>query len=326
MSRHILVTGAAGFIGTHLARRLLAAGDRIVGLDNFDPFYDLEIKRRNIAQLQDEGGEAFRMIEGDIRDPDDCREAVRGVDGIVHLAALTGVRPSIQEPARYMDINVRGTQILLDAWRVEAAGSSKPFVFGSSSSVYGGNEKVPFAEDDPVDHPVSPYAASKRAGELISSTFHSLTGLPVTCLRFFTVFGPGQRPEMAIHKFSRMILLGEPLPLFGDGSTRRDYTFVSDIVDGVVAALDRLDGYRIYNLGGADTTTLDELVAAIESAIGKSAVLDRQPDQPGDVPATFADTDRAAAELGYHRKVSLRDGLAQFAEWYLAEREAGRLA
>ena len=325
MPRRILVTGAAGFIGTHVTRRLLSAGDTVVALDNFDPFYDLAIKHRNVEEMRALGGERFHLIEGDLRDPDACREAVRGADGVIHLAALAGVRPSIQAPERYMDVNVRGTQILLDAWQREAGESKHPFVFGSSSSVYGGNTKVPFSEADPVNHPVSPYAASKRAGELICSTFHTLTGIPVTCLRFFTVFGPGQRPEMAIHKFSRMILSDQPIPFFGDGTTRRDYTFVQDIVDGILAALDRAEGYRIYNLGGADTTTLKELVEAIESTLGKTATLDRKPDQPGDVPATYADISRAAAELDYQRNVPLRDGLSQFATWYLAEREAGRL-
>ena len=260
MSRRILITGAPGFIGTHLTTRLLSDGDQVIGFDNFDPFYDVAIKRRNVERLREIGGDSFTLIEGDLRDADACAAAVDGVDGIVHLAALAGVRPSIQDPVRYMDVNVRGTQILLDAWQNVAAGTSRPFVFGSSSSVYGGNEKVPFSEDDPVNNPVSPYAASKRAGELLCSTFHHLTGIPVTCLRFFTVFGPGQRPEMAIHKFSRKVLAGEPLPFFGDGSTRRDYTFVSDIVDGVTAALGRdpgdADRYRIFNLGGAETTTL----------------------------------------------------------------------
>lgn len=330
MSRRILITGAPGFIGTHLTTRLLRDGDQVVGFDNFDPFYDVAIKRRNVERLREIGGDSFSLIEGDLRDADACAAAVDGVDGIVHLAALAGVRPSIQDPVRYMDVNVRGTQILLDAWQNVAAGTSRPFVFGSSSSVYGGNEKVPFSEDDPVNNPVSPYAASKRAGELLCSTFHHLTGIPVTCLRFFTVFGPGQRPEMAIHKFSRKVLAGEPLPFFGDGSTRRDYTFVSDIVDGVTAALGRdpgkAGGYRIFNLGGAETTTLAELVQTIEKTLGKSAILDRQPEQPGDVPATFADVSRATAELGYQRRVPLAEGISRFAEWYLAEREAGRLS
>jgi UDP-glucuronate 4-epimerase len=309
---------------------LLSDGDQVIGFDNFDPFYDVAIKRRNVERLREIGGDSFTLIEGDLRDADACAAAVDGVDGIVHLAALAGVRPSIQDPVRYMDVNVRGTQILLDAWQNVAAGTSRPFVFGSSSSVYGGNEKVPFSEDDPVNNPVSPYAASKRAGELLCSTFHHLTGIPVTCLRFFTVFGPGQRPEMAIHKFSRKVLAGEPLPFFGDGSTRRDYTFVSDIVDGVTAALGRdpgdADRYRIFNLGGAETTTLAELVQIIEKTLGKSAILDRQPEQPGDVPATFADVSRATAELGYQRRVPLAEGISRFAEWYLAERGAGRLS
>ena len=324
VSPRILVTGAAGFIGTHLTRRLLADGATVVGLDNFDPFYDIEIKRRNIAELKAAG--PFELIEGDLRDLSTCQRAVAGVDGVVHLAALAGVRPSIEAPERYMDVNVRGTQILLDAWRGEAAGSQRAFVFGSSSSVYGGNTKVPFAESDPVNNPVSPYAASKRAGELICGTFHHLTKLPITCLRFFTVFGPGQRPEMAIHKFSRMIMAGEALPFFGDGTTQRDYTFVADIVDGIVASLDRCSSFKIYNLGGSETTTLAELVAIIAKTLGKEAILNQLPDQPGDVPATFADTTLSGAELGYQRRVPLAEGIQRFADWYLQERRDGRLA
>jgi UDP-glucuronate 4-epimerase len=286
--RRVLITGGAGFIGAHLCQRHLAAGDAVVVLDNFDPFYDVAIKRRKVDGLGEEFGDRFTLIEGDLRRPEDCERAVRGVDGVVHLAALAGVRPSIQAPARYMDVNVVGTQVLLDAVQAEVArrGARLPFVFGSSSSVYGGNREVPFAESHRVDAPVSPYAASKRAGELICSTFHHLTGVPTTCLRFFTVYGPGQRPEMAIHKFSRMIMAGEPLPFFGDGSSSRDYTFVSDIVDGIVAALAKADGFRIYNLGGSDTTTLAGLVQGLEAALGRTARLDSQPDQPGDVPIT----------------------------------------
>ena len=323
--RRILVTGGAGFIGTHLCTRLLAAGDSVVVLDNFDPFYDIAIKRRNVSTLREAGGERFQLIEGDIREASDCERAVDRVDGVIHLAALAGVRPSLEDPTRYMDVNVRGTQVLLDAVRQRVGdGARIPFVFGSSSSVYGGNEKVPFAEDDPVNGPVSPYAASKRAGELICYTCNHLTGIPVSCLRFFTVFGPGQRPEMAIHKFSRKIMNGEPIPFFGDGSTRRDYTFVSDIVDGILAALDRAEGYHIYNLGGSDTTTLTELVVAIEQVLCRTAIIDRRPEQPGDMLTTFADISLAQTELDYRRKVPLVAGLRRFANWYLAEREAGR--
>ncbi|MCA8956734.1 MAG: SDR family NAD(P)-dependent oxidoreductase [Planctomycetes bacterium] len=324
--RRVLITGGAGFIGTHLATRLLDAGDSVVVLDCFDPFYDPAIKRRNVAGLRARGGDRFELLEGDIREPEACRAAVEDVDGVMHLAALAGVRPSLEDPVRYMDVNVRGTQVLLNAVRDAAARKPIRFLFGSSSSVYGGNVKVPFAESDPVEHPVSPYAASKRAGELICYTFHHLTGIPVTCLRFFTVFGPGQRPEMAIHKFSRMIVDGKPVPMFGDGTTSRDYTFVSDIVDGLVAALERADGYRIYNLGGSRTTTLAELIRGIEQALGRTAVIERLPEQPGDVKTTNADLTLVERELGFMPKVSMAEGLRQFAAWYLAEREAGRVS
>jgi UDP-glucuronate 4-epimerase len=222
----VLITGGAGFIGSHLADRLLDRGLTVRVLDNLDPFYDPAIKQRNLAGLQEHGGERFEFHAGDLRDKGACRSAVDGVDTVIHLAALAGVRPSIEEPARYMDVNVTGTQILLD----EIQDPSIRFVFGSSSSVYGGNKKIPFAESDPVDRPVSPYAASKKAGEVLCHAFHHLRGNPVTCLRFFTVYGPRQRPEMAIHKFARHIMAGDPLPFFGDGQTRRDYTYVEDIV------------------------------------------------------------------------------------------------
>lgn len=322
----ILITGGAGFIGTHLAAHLLAAGEEVAVLDNFDPFYDLEIKRRGVAALRSEFGERYTLIEGDIRAFADCQRAVAGADAVVHLAALAGVRPSLQDPARYVDVNVTGTQTLLNAVQAEhERGQAIRLVFGSSSSVYGGNLKVPFAESDPVNGPISPYAASKRAGELLCHSFHHLSGIPVTCLRFFTVFGPGQRPDLAIHKFSRMILAAEPLPIYGDGSTSRDYTYVTDIVDGVVRAIERADGYSIYNLGGNDRTTLSELVAGIEAAFGATAVLDRQPDQPGDVPHTYADTTLAEQKLGYRRQVGIDEGLRRFADWFLAERAAGRV-
>ena len=241
---------------------------------------------------------------------------------MIHLAALAGVRPSIERPAQYWDVNLTGTQRLLDAIRERP---DVPFVFGSSSSVYGGNEKVPFSESDPVNHPVSPYAASKRSGELLCHAFHHLHGHSITCLRFFTVYGPRQRPEMAIHKFKRAIENGDAVPLFGDGSSSRDYTFVSDIVQGVVAALDRADGYHIYNLGGAQTTTLKELVDGIADALGKTAKLDWQPFQPGDVMRTFADVELAGKELGYAPQVEVGTGLARFVDWYRAARGRGEI-
>lgn len=317
----VLITGGAGFIGSCLAQRLLAEGLHVRVLDSLDPFYDPAIKRRHLDRLRGSGGDRFSFIQGDLRDSDACRRGVDGVDVVVHLAALAGVRPSLQDPARYMDVNVTGTQLLLNEIRDPAV----RFVFGGSSSVYGGNEQVPFGEDQSVDRPVSPYAASKKAGEVLCYTWHHLKGNPVTCLRFFTVYGPGQRPEMAIHKFSRMITDGDPIPFFGDGTSRRDYTYVEDIVSGVRGAMERDAGYEIYNLGGAATTSLAELVAHLEKALGKSAVLERLPDQPGDVPVTYADISRAERDLGYSCSTPLAHGVKKFCEWYTAEKAARRL-
>lgn len=309
MARY-LVTGGAGFIGSHTTERLLARGDEVVVLDNFNDFYDPAIKRANAALL----GRA-RVVTGDIRD----REAMGKLfseghfDGVVHLAAMAGVRPSLKDPLHYEDVNMRGTMTLLEEARRRPG---QRFVFASSSSVYGARDRVPFSEADDIPHPVSPYAATKRAGELMCYTYHHLFAVPVACLRFFTVYGPRQRPEMAIAKFTRSILEGEPIPFFGDGSTRRDYTYIDDIVDGVVAALDRCEGYEIYNLGESATTTLTELVEGLERALGRKAVLDRQPNQPGDVPLTCADVSKARAKLGYRPKTPVADGLARYVEWY----------
>ena len=319
--KQVLITGGAGFIGSHVAHRLLAEGLRVSVLDNLDPYYDPAIKRRNLDELRARAEDRFSFIEGDLRDAQACREAVHGCDVVVHLAALAGVRPSLQDPARYMDVNVRGTQLLLNA--IEDA--RVRLVFGSSSSVYGGNREVPFSEDHRVDRPVSPYAASKKAGEVLCYTWHHLRGNPVTCLRFFTVYGPGQRLEMAIHKFARMISDGEPIPFFGDGSSRRDYTYVEDIAAGVRAAMEREEGYEIFNLGGSATTSLKELVAQVEAALGTPASLDRQPDQPGDVPITYADVTRAEQALGYRPETPLAEGVKKFCRWYLAEKAAGRV-
>lgn len=306
----ILVTGGAGFIGSHTSERLLARGDQVVVLDNFNDAYDPAIKRANAAALK-----GARIVTGDIRD----RELVRKLfaderfDAVVHLAAMAGVRPSLLDPLHYEDVNMRGTMTLLEEAR---ARRGLRFVFASSSSVYGARDKVPFSEADDIPHPVSPYAATKRAGELMCYTYHHLFGVPISCLRFFTVYGPRQRPEMAIAKFTRSILDGEPIPFFGDGSTRRDYTYVDDIVDGVVAALDRCSGYEIYNLGESATTSLSELVDALSNAIGKPAILDRQPNQPGDVPLTCADVSKARARLGYEPRTPVAIGLARYVAWY----------
>jgi len=307
----VLITGAAGFIGSHLAGRLLARGDEVVGLDNLNDYYDPAIKRRNVAAL----GRDFRLETGDIRDRARVAQVFREgrFEAVVHLAAMAGVRPSLADPVLYHDVNCTGTAILLAAARDASVGR---FVFGSSSSVYGGNPKVPFHEDDDVGRPVSPYAATKRANELTCHAFAHLYGMDIAALRFFTVYGPRQRPEMAIHKFVRLIERDEPLPLFGDGRSERDYTYVDDILDGVVKALDRSRGYRIYNLGESRTISLRALVEAIGTATGRKPRVDWQPEQPGDVPRTFADIARAREELGYAPSVDLPEGLARFVAWY----------
>jgi len=321
MGASVLVTGAAGFIGSHLCEALLARGDRVVGLDNFNDFYDPAIKRGNLAGLT--GRPGFALVEGDIRDGAALARvlAEHAPTSVVHLAAMAGVRPSLKDPALYHDVNCTGTAVLLQA--AHAAGIGR-FVFGSSSSVYGGNPKVPFHEDDDVSRPVSPYAATKRANELTCHTFHHLYGMDIACLRFFTVYGPRQRPEMAIHKFVRMTEAGEALPLFGDGRSERDYTYIDDILDGLLKAHDRSRGFRLYNLGESRTISLRELVAAVGRALGKEPRVDWLPPQPGDVPRTYADIGRARAELGYDPRVGLEEGLRRFVEWFRARASARR--
>lgn len=308
----LLVTGAAGFIGSHVVDALLARGERVVGLDNFDTFYEPSIKRANLAGALSHRG--FELVEGDIRDRGllDGILGGRGIGAILHLAARAGVRPSVQDPALYADVNVRGTATLLEAAR--AAGIAR-IVYASSSSVYGAGAVVPFHEDGEVDRPLSPYAATKRANELQAFAHHALYGGDVIGLRFFTVYGPRQRPEMAIHRFARLIAAGRPVPVYGDGTARRDFTYVDDIVQGVLAAVDRGAGLRVYNLGEAATTTVNELVAMIARALGVPATIDYHPAVPGDVPATFADIGRARAELGYDPRVPLSDGLQRFVAW-----------
>lgn len=316
----VLVTGAAGFIGSSVSEALVARGDEVVGLDDFNPYYDPAIKRGNVEEVKRApGGERFRMIEADLRNPD-AVDRVFGDPGtrpdvVCHLAAWAGVRPSIRDPVLYSDVNVTGTTRLLEKCRELGI---RPFVFASSSSVYGARTKVPFHEDDRVDDPISPYAATKKAGELIGYTYQHLHGIRFVGLRFFTVYGPRQRPEMAIHAFARRILDGEPIRMFGDGSTSRDYTYIDDIVTGVVASIDRAattDGYRIYNLGCGRTTRLGDLVQLIEEAVGKPANIERLPEQPGDVPTTFASVDRARVELGYAPTTPPAEGIPRFAGW-----------
>ena len=311
-----LVTGAAGFIGSHLCERLTSQGWDVAGLDNFDPFYSEEVKRKNIAGLVSSG--KFELVEGDIRDAE-CVRSILGagdIDIIVHLAAKAGVRPSIEDPLGYQDVNTTGTMVMLES---AAKNGVEKFVFASSSSVYGNNEKVPFSETDNVDFPISPYAATKKAGELLCHTYSHLYGIDMTCLRFFTVYGPRQRPDLAIHKFARLIEAGQAIPVFGDGSMRRDFTYIDDIVDGVVAAMERCSGYEIYNLGESRPVRLDELIAAIEKALGKKAIINRLPEQPGDVKQTYADVTKAQKELGYSPKTEVSTGLADFVRWLREE-------
>ena len=316
----ILVTGGAGFIGSHLVERLLCGGEahNVVVLDNFNDFYDPTVKRRNMEEVRKaaSGGD-LEVFEGDLRDAAAVRELLTGerFDLIYHLAAMAGVRASIEQPLLYFDVNVQGTMNLLEA---ALAAGKPPVVFASSSSVYGGSPHVPFSEDDPVNQPISPYAASKKAAELVCHTYYHLHGLDITCLRFFTVYGPRQRPEMAIHRFTRRMLQGREVPMFGDGSTSRDYTFISDIIDGVVAAGAHIGGYRIYNLGNSSPVPLRELISRLAAALGIEPRIEELQQPPGDVVRTWADISRASAELGYNPKVGLDEGLRSFVEWYRA--------
>ncbi|HQU14227.1 MAG TPA: GDP-mannose 4,6-dehydratase [Thermodesulfobacteriota bacterium] len=320
LSHAVFVTGAAGFIGSHVSEALLARGDRVFGFDNFDPFYDRRIKERNLASLS--ADPAFSFLEGDIRNASALARWGEGIppDALIHLAAKAGVRPSVADPVGYADVNVHGTIRLLE-WARER--KVPKVLFASSSSVYGGNTKVPFSEDDFVDHPVSPYAATKKAGELLCHTYCHLYGMSVAALRFFTVYGPRQRPEMAIHKFTRRILEGKVIDLYGDGSSRRDYTYIEDIVAGVLGALTAPPGYRVYNLGESATISLSELVALIEKACGKPAVRRFKPPQPGDVPVTYADISLARKEIGYDPRTPIELGITRFIEWYRNEATTG---
>jgi UDP-glucuronate 4-epimerase len=313
--RNILVTGGAGFIGSHLVDQLLAEGRwRVTVVDDFNNFYSPDIKRNNVrAHWQDA---AYRLVEADIRD----RAALERVfastdfDVIVHLAARAGVRPSLKEPVLYAETNINGTLNLLELARARGTGQ---FVFGSSSSVYGINAKVPFSEDDPIRQPISPYAATKGAGELLCHTYSHLYGIRCVCLRFFTVYGARQRPDLAIHKFARLIAKGQPIPVFGDGTTRRDYTFIDDIIAGVRAAVDyEASPYEVINLGESRTVELRELIALLEKELDRQAVIDRQPMQPGDVPQTFADITKARRLLGYNPQTEIEEGIRRFVEWF----------
>jgi UDP-glucuronate 4-epimerase len=332
-NRHLcFITGGAGFIGSHLCEALLREGREVVTLDNFDPFYDPAIKHKNLqaieAMMRAEAIDpsAFRWVEGDIRDRELLESIFTGLKEtgksvtIIHIAAKAGVRPSIDNAPLYTEVNMTGTQNIFEI--AKTFGIDK-VLFASSSSVYGENKKVPFSEEDPVDHPISPYAMTKKANELLAYTYHHLYGIDTIGLRFFTVYGPRQRPDLAISKFTRMIDRGEAIPFYGDGSTRRDYTYIDDIIAGVRTALHYLERnekvYEILNLGESQTTTLRDLVGHIEAALGKKAIIDPLPMQPGDVPQTYADISKARRLIGYDPHTLIEEGIARYTAWYRTE-------
>jgi UDP-glucuronate 4-epimerase len=315
--KHILVTGGAGFIGSHLIDGILAEGHRVTVVDNFDPFYDRADKERNIAQ--NISHPSYELIEADIRDGAGLARALTcDYDVVVHLAARAGVRPSIEDPIGYQEVNVCGTQNMLELARIRGV---KQFVFASSSSVYGVNPSVPWSEEDHVLQPISPYASSKVSGELLGHVYSHLYGIRFVALRFFTVYGPRQRPDLAIHKFARMMLAGQPIPVFGDGSTRRDYTFIDDIVAGIRGAMEyAASPFEVVNLGNNNTVTLTELISGLEQALGVPAIINRQPEQAGDVPQTWASVAKAGRMFGYSPATRLDQGLDAFASWLLQVR------
>ena len=321
MANNVLLTGGAGFIGSHVVDRLLGEGTRVTVVDSFDDFYSPEIKRRNIASHLD--SPAYTLVEEDIRDLDALRRRLTGeYDAIVHIAARAGVRPSIEQPLLYQDVNVRGTHNLLELareWKVPH------FVFASSSSVYGVDPNVPWREDESVLAPISPYASTKVSGELLGHVYSHLFGIRFIALRFFTVYGPRQRPDLAIHSFARKILRGDSIPLFGDGTTLRDYTYIDDIVQGVRAAIDYEESpYEVFNLGNSSPVRLLELIRTLEDALGAAAKIELLPMQPGDVPQTWANVEKATRLLGYRSHTDLRTGLERFAAWLGENEVAGR--
>jgi UDP-glucuronate 4-epimerase len=315
--KNILITGGAGFIGSHLVDRLLTEGGfGITVIDDFNDFYDPAIKRENLRAGRSNPN--FKLVEGDIRNQAALEQALGATafDCIVHLAARAGVRPSLKEPRLYVETNINGTLNLLELARAHGV---KRFVFGSSSSVYGLNAKVPFSESDPIFNPISPYAATKAAGELLCHSYAHLYDMRIVCLRFFTVYGARQRPDLAIHKFAKLISEGRPIPVFGDGTTRRDYTYIDDIISGVRAAMDYdQSNYEVINLGESRTVELRELISLLEKALARRAEIDRQPLQPGDVTQTFADISKARRLLGYSPATQIEEGIEKFVEWFRA--------
>ncbi len=322
----ILVTGGAGFIGSYLCDRLLDEGHEVLCLDNFNDFYGPKLKEQNIARASEHPN--FTLIRGDILDAELLNDIFSGnykprttnsaPRTIVHLAAMAGVRPSIVSPAKYVDVDIKGTVNLLEKAKEYGI---KQFIFGSSSSVYGINRKVPFSEDDPTDLQASPYATAKKAGELYCKTYHHLYGIPTTILRFFTVYGPRQRPDMAIRKFTELMIEGRPIPMFGDGTSERDYTYIDDCIDGIMGALKASYGFEIFNLGNSETIQLQELIELIGDKLDIDPKIDQLPEQPGDVPITCADISKAKKMLGYNPSTSIEQGIENFVKWYLKKKD-----
>jgi UDP-glucuronate 4-epimerase len=310
---NFLVTGGAGFVGSHVCERLLMEGHSVCAFDDLNSFYPTDLKRRNIRDIQSLA-KPFEFVQGDITDRgavNDLFETVK-FDQIIHLAARAGVRPSLEEPALYQRVNVEGTVNILEAARLRGV---KKLIIASSSSVYGVNSKIPFAEGDPIFSAISPYAASKLACEALGHVYHHVYGLDIIMLRFFTVYGARQRPDLAIRKFATLIQAGKPIPVFGDGSTARDYTYITDILDGIMACTQKEFGYEIFNLGESETVKLNRLIGLLEDALGKKAILDRKPRQPGDVPLTCADISKAREKLGYNPTVNIDRGIPLFVNW-----------
>lgn len=315
----ILVTGGAGFIGSHLCERLLEEGEDVICFDNFDSYYDPNIKISNVERINKRYPNRFKLVPGDIRNPEQLQEIFQQdqIDRVVHLAARAGVRPSISDPLLYQDVNIRGTLVLLETCKQYRVNQ---FLFASSSSVYGENQRIPFTEEDLNLQPISPYGVTKRAGEILCYSYHHLYGIEIACLRIFTAYGPRQRPEMAIHQFTYLIDQGRTIPIFGDGSSRRDYTYIDDLIDGISGVLRYHRGFEIYNLGESQTTSLIELIRMIEQAFGKKAEIEFLTPQPGDVSVTYADISKAKRMLKYQPRVKIEEGIRRFVEWYKRER------
>lgn len=309
----ILITGIAGFIGSNLAEKLLSLNYKVIGIDNYDPFYDRKVKERNISEIY--RNKQFYFYEYDILNNNNLQNVFNShsIDVVIHLAAKAGVRPSIDNPYDYYRVNVLGTMNLLEVMK---SFNCNKIIYASSSSVYGNNTKIPFSEDDPVDNPISPYAATKKTGELICHTYHHLYGFDVTCLRFFTVYGPRQRPDLAIYKFTKSIINNSPIPFYGNGNTERDYTYIDDLIAGIVGAIKNISGYNIFNLGESRTISLKSMVSQIENIIGKKAILNKLPLQKGDMIKTYANINKAKKVLGYNPIYSFELGLEKFVDWY----------